>query len=117
MVIVGCFRNGDTEIHNQLCQRLSPLGFLARAGNCRESRRRRCLRQFFASSANSDSDRLGCRSYCVAQPAMCRLIIEPAMPQHDALQMVCIKRQLPNLDRIGATEFLRELAAENCNHI
>lgn len=44
---------------------------------------------------------------------MRRLIVEPAVPEHDAPQLWRVERQFPDFDRIGSAKFLRDLAAEH----
>jgi hypothetical protein len=46
-----------------------------------------------------------------------RLIVEAAAPEHEAAQLRSGERQFPDFDRIGAAEFLRDLAAERGHHV
>ena len=52
-----------------------------------------------------------------AQPTMRRLVIEAAMPQHDAAQSWRLKGQVLDLEGVCPAEFSRDLTAEHRHHV
>ena len=62
-------------------------------------------------------DCTGYRHGSLTQPALRRLIVEPAVPEHDATQTRGLERQLPDLYRVQTPKLQRDLTAEHGDHV